>query len=100
MPSVVAFVGMPSVAEDVDVSLVGTPSDALPVPSPARLKLDEAELVSTSEAALHSIDSPICVISVILVQSFGSIVFSSSAGVSVGRLSARRRRVPPPGSIS
>ena len=94
MPSVVDFVDMLSVAEVVDVLLVGKSSEVLPVPSPTRLESDEAELQSTSPQTTYP---PASVISVIVVQPFDSIVFPSPAAVLVGRLSAMRRRVPHPG---
>jgi hypothetical protein len=88
------------VAEVVDVLLMGKSSEVPPVPSPIRLDSNEAELDSTLEAVPHTICPSFSVVSVIVVQPFGSIVFPSPAAVSVGRLSARQRHVPHPGLLS
>jgi hypothetical protein len=90
---------MPSVAEVVDVLVMGKSSEVLAVPSPIRLDSDEVGLDSTSGAAPHTIYPPFTVIPVIVVQPFGAIVFPNPVAVLVGRLSARRRGVPHPGLL-
>jgi hypothetical protein len=91
---------MPSMAEVVDVLLVLKSSEVSPVPSPTRLDSDEAELESKSEAVPHTIYPSFSVVSVTVVQRFGSIVFPGPVAVSVGRLSARRRQMLHPGLLS
>jgi hypothetical protein len=76
---------MPSMAEVVDVLLVLKSSEVSPVPSPTRLDSDEAELESKSEAVPHTIYPSFSVVSVTVVQRFGSIVFPGPVAVSVGR---------------
>jgi hypothetical protein len=87
-------------AEAVDVLLVLKLFEVPPAPFPTRLDSDEAELESMSEAVPHTISTPFSVVSVIVVQRFGSIVFPGPVAVSVGRLSARRRQVPHPSLLS